>query len=159
MRRGRRASPASDGTAVEGGRRAKRADSAVGLVEAALAALVLAVALAAIFQALGLSVRGTEQAAEEMVATQLASELVDFLAGLPVAELPDAREGPPAALGERVKRKVERMAIPPAYRALVAIEPVPAGPPVRMKRVLVTVRWSPSRAVKLARLRADEVGL
>lgn len=128
-------------------------------MEAALAALVLAIALAAIFQALGLSVRGTEQASDEMLATQHASELIDFLAGLPVAELPEAREGPPEALGESVTRKVERMAMPPGYRALVAIESLPAEPPVRVKRMLVTVRWAPSRAVKLARLRADEVGL
>ena len=133
----------------------------VGLVEAALAALVLAVSLAIVFQALGLSVRGTEQVAEEMVATQLASDLIDHLSGVPFAELPEAREGAPGALAfadaaraERWKRALARIAIPPAYTATVAIESAP-GP---LKRILVRVSWG-GRAVKLARLRADEVGL
>lgn len=133
----------------------------VGLVEAALAALVLATALAALFQALGLSVRGTEQVAEEMIATQLASDLIDGLSGVPFAELPEAREGPPDAVAfadlahaQAWKRRLARLAIPPAYEATVAIEAAP-GP---LKRILVRVRWG-GRAVKLARLRADEVGL
>jgi hypothetical protein len=143
----------------------------LGLVEAALAALLLAVAAAVLFQALGLSVRGTEQVADEMIATQIASDLIDWLSGVPFDALPEAREGPPsgvafadASVAEAWRRKLDRAAIAAGYVPLVAVDALPgAAGPGRLKRILVSVRWSGAqgggRTVKLARLRTDEVGL
>ena len=61
-----------------------------------MAATVLSIALVAIFQALGASVRGTERVEEEIVATSVASDLLDFLCTIPCSEWPPA--------GDRRKR-------------------------------------------------------
>ena len=181
MRRTSRSAHVPGNPADRPARRTSR--SALGLVEVVIAALVLAGAVAVVFQALGVGVRGTEQIGEELAGAQLASDLLDLLAGLGRARLvavPEAAPGDAAtALGAALRaagddgaadalvRAVDKLAVPEGYQARVTIEAlaatsdgIPAG---KLVRVTVAVRWAgpgkATRGVKLARLVTDEVGL
>jgi hypothetical protein len=155
-------------------------------VEVLVASFVLVVALTAVFQALGLSVRGTEKVEEEVVATSIASDLVDFFASLPNRELPvgpdrnSTGELPLSAVcaqfekagpqtSQAVRRKLDALRPPDGYGVRVSFGRVDpgdcsGGDPVRLVLISVTVAYttpaSPSAKVScritLSRIVTDD---
>jgi Tfp pilus assembly protein PilV len=142
----------------------------MSLVEVLLAAVIMAAALGAIFQALGLGVRGTERIEEELLATNLAQDLLDFLTSIPLRHLPATAPGGPsftaiplprlaeafstsadASIARAVRSRVSSLTVPPRFQVLTSIEPVPVrgrtaaeetpgGSDLRI--VTVVVRWT-----------------
>lgn len=141
----------------------------LSLIEVLVASLILAVGLLAVFATLGTGHRDTERIEDEIEATNLAQNAIDFLAALPLGQLPAlTRDGKeladlpisslPGEMTDRatpesvalVRQKIASLAIPQDLEMLVSHQPVPPaprsprGPAGRfgeVRRIVVRVRW------------------
>jgi hypothetical protein len=141
----------------------------MSLVEVLLAAVIMAVAMTTIFQALDTGLKGTERIEGETLGTALAQDLLDFLSTVPFRHLaavapggkpllvPDlsrlaeafATIGPGAATTvAAVRRKVAAIVTPIGYSASVGVEVPEGGPtiPSNLRIVTIWVRWTAALA-------------
>lgn len=129
------------------------------LIEVMIAALVLSASLGVIFQALGVGQRGTARIEDEIQATNLAQDLIDWMASLPFSRLPLKAEDrsvievppttlvdampadTPRALLDAVKDKIAGLDLPPNFAMLLSIEE-PEGSRGELKKLTVKVSWT-----------------
>lgn len=141
----------------------------VSLIEILIASVILALGLAAVFLTLGTGHRDTGRIEDEIQATNLGQNALDFLAGLPFGQLPgktrDGRELsdlPISSLADEmagradaetvslVRQKVAALPIPTDFEMLVSYRVLsrsreqdrePASRFGDVARVIVRVRW------------------